>query len=129
MLTDTSRETAMSVAEGCHRSCLLCRNATSAPALELLVCSWSVQELFVQRLAIPEAAAQELRPCRHVRQRIALLGQQSPELWMVPTQFVTRSIAVGPNTCTQPFDFRHERVSIEIGEVFVHPGALPPPLH
>ena len=27
--------------------------------------------------------------------------------------------------CTQPFDFCHKRVTIEIGQIFVHLGFLP----
>src|SRR5262245_38468718 len=43
---------------------------------------------------------------------------------MMPTQLVLRTVAVGAYSCAQPFDFCHERFSIEIGKVFVHWIAL-----
>jgi|KBSMisStandDraft_5_1062788.scaffolds.fasta_scaffold53459_3 hypothetical protein len=43
----------------------------------------------------------------------------------MPTQVVFRTVAVSADSCTQPFDFCHKRVTIEIGQIFVHLGFLP----
>jgi hypothetical protein len=72
------------------------------------------------RLAILNAATQELRPGGNAWLRIGLLRQQSPELWMVPAQFVAKAVAVLPYPRSKPPDFLYQCVAIEIGEVFVH---------
>ena len=74
----------------------------------------------VERLAIPEASAQELRPVRDSGNRIGLFGQQAPQRRMVPAQLLSGAVAVLADSGAQPLDLCDERVSIEGCEIFVH---------
>src|SRR5688572_30675000 len=88
--------------------------------LELAVRSGRIRQLLVQRLSILQTTAQELRPGGNAGQRIALLGQQSPEFRVMPTEFLPGAVAVLPDAGTQPYDFRDQHVSIQVHKVFVH---------
>ena len=74
----------------------------------------------VERLAVPQAPTQELRPLRNVWQRVAGFGKKTPELRVVPAQLMPGTVAMFPNTGTKAFDLRDERLSIEIDKVFIH---------
>jgi hypothetical protein len=44
-----------------------------------------VRQLLVQRLAVPQATPEKLRPCRYGRHRVRFLGQKAPEGRVMPT--------------------------------------------
>jgi hypothetical protein len=37
---------------------------------------------------------------------------------------VSRTVTVSSDPCTQPFNFHDKRVTIEVGQIFVHLGSL-----
>ena len=76
-----------------------------------LIRSGSTRSLLVERLTIPYAAAEELRPIGDDRQWIRLLGQQRPQSRMMPAQFVARAVAMPANTLPEPSCFGEELVT------------------
>ena len=54
--------------------------------------------MVIERLAIPDTAAQELWPLRHVWDRVRGLGQEAPEFWMVPAKIMATAIPVPPDS-------------------------------
>src|SRR5688500_3204967 len=69
------------------RSASLQLDAGRAPErsiLQLQIAAGSVRRLRVERLAIADAAAKELRPIGYDGKRIRLLGQQRPQRGMMP---------------------------------------------
>src|SRR5262245_51281512 len=57
--------------------------------------------LLVERLAIADAAAQELGPRRNSDRRVELFREQRPQGRMMPAQLVPRAIPVGANAPAQ----------------------------
>src|SRR4030095_8728969 len=74
----------------------------------------------VERLAIPEATPEELRPLRNRGKRIGALGQQPPQLRMVPAQLVAGGVPVLPDACTQALHLGNELLAGHRLEVLVH---------
>ena len=97
-------------------------------ALELVARARRRRQLTIQRFAVLNAAAQELRPRGNAWLRISLLRQQAPESWMVPSQLVAEAVAVLPYARSKPPDILYKSVTIEIGEVFVHVANITIPL-
>jgi hypothetical protein len=60
--------------------------------------SGSAGKLVIERLAIPDTAAQELWPLGHVRDRVRGLGQEAPEFWMVPAEIMAAAVPVLPDS-------------------------------
>jgi hypothetical protein len=79
-----------------------------------------VRELRVERLAISHAASHEVRPFWNGDVRIHFLRKQSPQLRMVPTQFLPRAVAMGADSRSQPSHLVCELLSGECFEIFVH---------
>jgi hypothetical protein len=80
--------------------------------------------LLVQRLPIPYAASQELRPVRNHREGIGFLRQQSPERRMMPAEGMPAAVAMFSNSLPQLFRLSDELFACHLLEVFVH-SALP----
>lgn len=87
---------------------------------ELIFRSRCCRQLIVERLAIPEASAEELRPVGYPRNGIARFREQSPQFRMVPTERMACGIPVLSDSRPQPFHFCDERFSIQRYKVFVH---------
>jgi hypothetical protein len=51
-------------------------------------------KLVIERLAIADAAPQELRPLGHVGDGVGGLGQETPELGVVPAEFVAGAVTM-----------------------------------
>ena len=77
------------------------------------------RQLPVERLAIANAAAQKLRPLGHHRQRIGSLGQERPELRMMPAQLMRRAVAMRANAFAQALDFSDQGAAVQRLEVVV----------
>ena len=54
-----------------------------------------IRQLFVQRLAVPQAAPKKLWPSRNRRQRVGLVGQEAPERRVMSAERVSGAISVG----------------------------------
>jgi len=78
-----------------------------------------VRQLTLERLAVPHAPAQELRPGRHRDFRHRALGQQSPELWVMPAQRMSTIIAMRANASAQPLDFANELLAAQGLEIVI----------
>jgi hypothetical protein len=76
--------------------------------------------LLVERLAIADAALQELRPIGNDRHGIGSLWQERPKLGMMPAQLVAGAVPVRANGPPQPFDFGHQLVARHLVEFEVH---------
>ena len=82
--------------------------------------SRSVWRMFIKRLSIPHTALKELRPVRHYGYRIGLFRQQSPQRWMMPTQFMSATIAVLPDTLAESLDFFSKLLTRHLIEIAIH---------
>ena len=60
-----------------------------SPTFELIEQARRGRKLLVERLAVFQTPSQELRPRRHHWKRVALLGQESPQLRMMPTELMS----------------------------------------
>ena len=60
--------------------------------------------MLIERLPIPDAAAQELGPLRNHRRWIAPFRQQGPQVGVVPAQIVLRAVPVCPYARPEHFD-------------------------
>ena len=78
------------------------------------------RQLPVERLAVAQASAKELRPVGDTGLRIGLFWQQSPQLRVMPAELLPRTVAVGPDALAQPPDLGYERVAIEGRQIVVH---------
>jgi hypothetical protein len=58
-------------------------------SVEFFLDSLSLGKFAVERLAIPDAATQELRPLGDGRQRGSPFREKIPELWMMPAEVVS----------------------------------------
>ena len=87
---------------------------------ELVLRSGCIRQLLVERLAIPEASPQELRPVGNTRNGIGRFREQPPQSRVMPTQLMARTVPVRPDSGPQPFDLRYEPVSIESRKIFIH---------
>ena len=81
--------------------------------------------MFVERLAIPDAALHELRPVWNDNGRIGSLRQQGPQVWMMPAQFVARAIAMLANALAKSFYLRRQLFARHLLEIVVHAVILP----
>ena len=89
-------------------------DVTSRPsAFGLLADTGSGGKLLIERLAIADAPPQELWPFRHLRDRIGDLGQEPPELGVVPAEFVTGAVSVPPDSFAQMHHFVNQVLSGE----------------
>jgi hypothetical protein len=70
--------------------------------------SGCIRQLLVQRLAVVNAAANELRPVGHNGQRVGFFRQQRPQRGVVPAQLVARAVAMRANALAELFDFNNE---------------------
>lgn len=66
------------------------------------------------------AAVQELGPIWNGRYGIGLLGQQGPEIGMMPTQFVAGRIAVAADAIAEFHDFGRQLFACHVGKIAVH---------
>jgi hypothetical protein len=78
-----------------------------------------IGELAIQRLAILDATPKKRRHRYIGRDR---LGQQTPELRVVPAQIVAAAIAVLTNAGAQPLGFDDQFFTGHLQEVFVRAG-------
>src|SRR5262249_27926576 len=88
----------------------------------LLVQHRRVGELPLQRFAVLEAAAQKLRPGGNRDRRIDPLGQETPELRMMPAQIVPARVAMLANALSQAPDLRDQFLAVHALEVVVESG-------
>src|SRR6185436_7903572 len=79
-----------------------------------------IRELLVQRLAIPQAAPQELRPSGDPGQRVGLLGQEAPERRVMPAELLAGAVAVRPDALTQPPRLGDQLLARHGFEILVH---------
>ena len=77
----------------------------------------SVGKLFVQRLAVVDAAAHELRPLRHRNARGERFRQQTPKRRLVPAEVVPCRIPMLADAGSQSSHFRQELVPRELLEI------------
>src|SRR3954447_15824812 len=72
---------------------------TSRSSLVFEISPRRVGQFALQRLPIAQAAAQEFRPRRNGHFGRDPIGQQSPEIGMVPAQVVTGAVPVRADAC------------------------------
>jgi hypothetical protein len=72
---------------------------------------WCVWQFAIQRFSIFETTSQELRPGRNQDVLSYGLGQQVPQLGMMPAQFVAAAVAMRPNAGSQPPDLRDKFIA------------------
>jgi hypothetical protein len=89
-------------------------------SLIFLVGARGVGQLFIQGLAVAEAAAQKGRPLGHGGGGGGLLGEQGPKGGLVPAEVLTRAVAVGADGLAQTGDFRDELFAGHGGQVSIH---------
>src|SRR5262245_25778293 len=92
----------------------------SSAIAELIRRAGRVRQLSIERLAIPDAPAQKLRPLGYAGKRIAFSGQQSPQFRMMPTELVPGTVAVFANSGAQPLHLGNQLFSIQVVEIFIH---------
>jgi len=93
--------------------------------IEFLRDAGCIRTLRVERLSIAQTTAQKLRPRRHGDLRLDLFREKTPELRMVPTQFVPRAVAMLPDSRAQLLYLGDEFLSGEPFKVFVHNPQFP----
>jgi hypothetical protein len=93
-----------------HKVCLL----------ELGVVSGCIRPLLVQALPIPDAAAQELGPRRHGYGGVQPLGEQSPKIWVMPTEVVTSRVPVQADASPETAHLLLQSLTAHSLEIFVH---------
>src|SRR5262249_38070223 len=77
-------------------------------------------KLPVERLAVADAAAEELRPPGNDRKRVGPLGQKSPELRVMPAERVRARVPVCTDAGAQPLHLREQLFAGHRLEVLVH---------
>ncbi len=95
------------------------RDANNSLSVGLL-CSRSIGRLFVKRLSIFNAALDELRPIRYHRNGVGRLRQQAPKFWMMPAQFMPRTVAMPSNALSQLLYFFNKLIARHSFQVCVH---------
>src|SRR5688572_21697740 len=83
-----------------------------------------VGKLAIERLPIANAAAQELRPGRHGGLRITALGQQTPELGMVPAELVPSAVTMRAYAGAQTAYLGDQLVARRCVEILIHRSHL-----
>jgi hypothetical protein len=83
-----------------------------------------VRELLVERLAIPQAAFQKLRPVRHDRQGVRLLWQQSPERRMMPTQLMPCAVPMSADAVPESLHLGDQLFARHAIDVVVHDASV-----
>src|SRR6266508_1292857 len=78
-----------------------------------------VRQLALQRFAIAQAAAQKFWPGRDGHFGRDPLGQQAPEIGMVPAQVVTGAVAVRADARSETLHLRDQLVAAQCFEVAV----------
>src|SRR5688572_10547266 len=63
-------------------------------------------ELLVERLPVADAAAHELRPLGDDRRRVGALGEERPELRVVPAELVAGAVAVRADAMAETLRLR-----------------------
>lgn len=81
--------------------------------------------MFVERPTIFNTALHELRPLGYDRYRIGFLGQQSPEIRVMPTKFLEAAIAMLPHTLSKLPDLFDELLSGHALKILIHHGQMP----
>jgi hypothetical protein len=81
----------------------------AAPTLEIASIvgqrgSRSIRRLVIQRLSVSDATTEKLGPLRNDWERILLLRQETPELWMMPAQCVTAAVTMCSNPTAESSD-------------------------
>jgi hypothetical protein len=76
-------------------------------------------ELLIKRLAVPETALHEHRPLGHVRLRIGGVGEEPPELRMMPAEIVAGAVPVPPDALSQTQDLLDEFLPGELLELII----------
>jgi hypothetical protein len=79
-----------------------------------------VRELLVERLAIPQAALQKLRPVRHDRHGVRLLRQQRPERRMMPTQLMPCAVPMSADAVPESLHLGDQLRARHAVDVVVH---------
>ena len=79
-------------------------------------------KLPVQRTAVGDATTHELRPRWDGDLRIDALGEQVPQLRVMPAQFMARTVAMRADALAEPPYLREERGPVHHVEVVVHTG-------
>ena len=79
-----------------------------------------LRRLDLERFAVLHAAADELRPVGHRRQRIGFFRQQAPEGRVVPAQLVAVAVAVLADPIAQLFHVRDQLLARHAQQIFVH---------
>lgn len=80
--------------------------------------AWGVGRLLIQRLTVAKAASEELRPVGDRRDGVGVLGEEFPEIGMVPAEVVAGGVAMFADAGAQAANFREEFVAchgFEIG--------------
>ena len=74
---------------------------TASGIVEFLVCARSRRKLPVKRLAVPDTASHEFGPSRDLWLGICALGEEPPELGVMPAKIVSGAVPVLPDTFSQ----------------------------
>lgn len=82
--------------------------------------------MFIERLAVTNAATEKRRPFWNGWQRVRLLWQQRPKFGMVPTQFMSRTVTMCADPTPEFCDFFDEFFARHSIEIFVHDYAYLP---
>ena len=97
------------------------RRGMRAGSLRVLAIDpWGVGSLGVQRLPIGHTSAQETGPLGHLDRRLQPLGQEGPEIGVVPAEVVPRRVAVIPDPCPEPADLLPQLLHGQGLKILVH---------
>ena len=85
----------------------------------LLLDTWRIGKLTVQRFAVLDTAAEELRPIGDFGDGRPTFRQQGPQIGMMPAEVLSRGVAVFANGGAEAFHLMDEGGAVHAGEVVI----------
>lgn len=92
----------------------------SCSAVELVAGPWRLPGLLIQRRAVLDATSHELWPVGYDWLVLDSLGEQRPQVRMVPAQVMTRAVAVCSDPRAQSLHLGDEVRSKHVIEIVIH---------
>src|SRR5262245_4967387 len=89
------------------------REVKKGASLVFVIGTRRIRQFAIERFAIAQASAQEFRPRRDGNVRRDPLGQQAPEVRMMPAQIVTGAITVRADAGSQSLHFREQLLAVQ----------------
>ena len=86
----------------------------------------AILQLLIERLAVPQAAPEKLRPRRDGRNRVSPFREKPPERGVMPAELVSAAVAVLPDPRAQPLRLGHQLLARHRLQIVVHSFRLNP---